>query len=67
MQEVQKKYKNDKEKQAKEILELYKTEKINPFSGLFLAIIQLPILIALYRVFWDGLNPKELAVYMALF
>jgi len=60
LQEVQKKYKNDKEKQAKEILELYKTEKINPFSGLLLAIIQLPILIALYRVFWGGLNPKEL-------
>jgi membrane protein insertase Oxa1/YidC/SpoIIIJ len=26
-----------------------------------LALIQLPILIALYRVFWEGLNPKELA------
>jgi YidC/Oxa1 family membrane protein insertase len=60
IQEVQKKHKDDKEKQAKEILELYKTEKINPFSGLLLALIQLPILIALYRVFWDGLNPKEL-------
>ena len=62
MQEIQKKYKEDKEKQAKEILELYKKEKINPFSGLLLALIQLPILIALYRVFWQGLNPKELAV-----
>jgi len=61
MQEVQKKYKDDKEKQAKEILALYKEEKINPFSGLLLALIQLPILIALYRVFWSGLNPKELA------
>lgn len=59
--EVQKKYKNDKEKQAKEVLDLYKKEKINPFSGLLLAIIQLPILIALYRVFWSGLNPKELS------
>jgi YidC/Oxa1 family membrane protein insertase len=62
IQEVQKKYKNDREKQAKEILDLYKKEKINPFSGLFLALIQLPILIALYQVFWSGLNPKELAV-----
>jgi YidC/Oxa1 family membrane protein insertase len=61
IQEVQKKNKDNKEKQAKEILDLYKTEKINPFSGLFLAIIQLPILIALYRVFWDGLNPKQLS------
>ena len=60
IQELQKKYKDDKEKQAKEILDLYKKEKINPFSGLFLAFLQLPILIALYQVFWNGLNPKEL-------
>jgi YidC/Oxa1 family membrane protein insertase len=61
MQELQKKYKDDKEKQAKETLELYRKEKINPFSGLFLALIQLPILIALYRVFWNGLKPAELS------
>lgn len=61
IQEIQKKYKDDKEKRAKEVLELYKTEKINPFSGLFLALIQLPILIALYSVFWKGLRPEELS------
>lgn len=61
MQEIQKKYKDDKEKQAKEVMALYKAEKINPFSGLLLTLIQLPILIALYRVFWQGLNPSELA------
>ncbi len=61
IQEIQKKYKNNKEQLAKETLELYRKEKINPFSGLFLAIIQLPILIALYTVFWKGLNPSELA------
>ncbi len=62
IQEIQKKYKDDKEKQAKETLALYKNEKINPFSGLFLALIQLPILIALYQVFWKGLNQKELSI-----
>ena len=61
IQELQKKYKDDKEKQAKETLALYKTEKINPFSGLFLSLIQIPILIALYQVFWDGVNPQKLA------
>ena len=58
--ELQKKYKDDKEKQARETLELYKKEKINPFSGILLAFIQLPILIALYQVFWNGLKPAEL-------
>ncbi len=61
LQELQKKHKNDKEKQAKETLELYRRENINPFSGLLLALIQFPILIALYRVFWNGLKPKELS------
>ncbi len=60
IKEIQKKYKEDKEKQAKETLSLYKKEKVNPFSGLFLALLQLPILIALYRVFWNGLKPGEL-------
>jgi len=60
IQEIQKKYKDDKEKQAKETLEIYKKEKINPFSGFFLALIQLPVLLALYRVFWEGLKPSEL-------
>lgn len=62
IEELQKKYKDDKEKQAKEVLELYKNEKINPFSGLLLAFIQLPILIALYQVFWNGLKPESLSV-----
>ncbi len=61
LQELQKKYKDDKEKQAKETMDLYKREKINPFSGIFLALIQLPILIVLYRVFWNGLKPEELS------
>jgi YidC/Oxa1 family membrane protein insertase len=62
IQEIQKKYKDDKEKQAVETLALYKKEKINPFSGLLLALIQLPILIALYNVFWNGLKPEELSI-----
>ncbi len=35
IQDIQKQYKDDKERQARETLELYRTEKINPFSGLF--------------------------------
>jgi YidC/Oxa1 family membrane protein insertase len=57
---LQEKHKNDKEKQAIEVLELYKKEKINPFGGIFLVLIQLPILIALYSVFRNGLNSSEL-------
>lgn len=61
LEEIKKKYKDDKEKQGMEILGLYKREKLNPFGGLFLIIVQFPILIALYRVFSEGLKPEELS------
>lgn len=66
IQEVQRKFKDDKEKQVKAIMELYKKEKINPFSGFLPLLVQLPILIALYRVFWKGLQPEEM-VYLYSF
>ncbi len=49
---LQEKYKNDKEKQVKEVLEVYKKAKISPFSAFLPLLIQLPVLIALYRVLW---------------
>lgn len=60
IQEIQKKHKDDKEKQVKETMALYKQAKINPVGGLLSAFIQLPLLIALYRVFWRGFQPEEL-------
>lgn len=60
IKEVQEKYKDDKETQTKEIMALYKNEKINPFSGCLPILIQLPVLIALYRVFWVGLSPDQM-------
>ncbi len=60
MQEIQSKYKGDKEKQAKALMELYQKEKINPFGGCLPLLIQLPILIALYQVFWKGFQPAAM-------
>ncbi len=48
---LKEKYKDNREKQALLMMELYKTEGINPFSGIFLILIQLPIILALYFVF----------------
>lgn len=61
IQELQRKYKGDREKQARATMELYQKEKINPFGGCLPLLVQLPILIALYRVFWKGLQPEEMA------
>jgi len=61
IKEIQKKFK-DKQEQAKATMEFYKENKINPFSGCLPLLIQLPILIGLYRVFLTGLNPESLEV-----
>lgn len=63
IKEIQEKYKDNKEQQTREMLELYKKEKINPFSGFLPLLIQLPILIALFlvfRIFEGGLSSAEL-------
>jgi len=60
IQEIQSKYKQNKERQARLTMELYKKEKINPFGGCLPLLIQLPLLIALYRVFWKGLQPEAM-------
>lgn len=50
IKEIQEKYKHNRERQAQELLALYREKRINPFSGIFPLIIQLPILIALFQV-----------------
>lgn len=53
IKEIQLKYKNDKEKQSRAMVELYKESKANPFSGCLPMIIQLVFLIAIYRVLFN--------------
>ncbi len=48
------KYKDNRQKQAEEMLALYRNNGINPFSGILLAFIQLPIVFALYYIFLKG-------------
>lgn len=49
MKETQKKYKNNPEKLNQETIELYKREKVSPFSGCLSSIIQIILIIS---VFW---------------
>ncbi|TSC95480.1 MAG: preprotein translocase subunit YidC [Parcubacteria group bacterium Athens1014_10] len=60
LDELKKKYKNDKEKLAQEMLALYKREKVNPFSSCLPILVQFPFLIAVFRVFKNGVNGKTL-------
>ena len=50
VQEIQKKYANNKEKQQQEIADLYAREGVNPMSGCLWSFLPFPILIALYYI-----------------
>lgn len=56
MEEIKKKYKDDKEEMGRQLMKMYSVNKVNPFSSCLPLIIQLPILITLYRVFFLGLK-----------
>jgi YidC/Oxa1 family membrane protein insertase len=47
---LQEKYKNDKETLNREIMSMYKENKVNPAAGCLPLLVQLPILILLFRV-----------------
>jgi len=61
IKKIQEQHPKDKERQAKEMMALYQEHRLNPFSGMMLLFIQLPVLIALYQVFIGISNPETLA------
>jgi YidC/Oxa1 family membrane protein insertase len=50
IQELQKACKDNPQKLNKEIMELYREQKVNPFSGCLPLVLQIPIFFALYQV-----------------
>jgi YidC/Oxa1 family membrane protein insertase len=53
LDEIKNKYKTDKQAQAVATMKLYKDKGLKPFSSIFLLFIQLPIIFALYKIFYD--------------
>ncbi len=56
IQELNKKYKDNKEKLNEETLKLYKEHNVNPLAGCLPMLIQFPIIIALFGVLRDPLK-----------
>ncbi len=62
IKELEKMYKGDKQKQAEEMMKLYKTQEINPFSGILMMFLQWPIFFAMYRIFVDVFNTSNMGL-----
>ncbi len=63
LKEIQNKYKDSPEKQAQEMMALYKEKKFNPFSGIFLLLIQIPVIWALFYIFKEGITIDPAQMY----
>ena len=69
MKILQFKYKNDPEKLNKETIELYKQEKMSPFSGCFSAIIQFILLISIFYMvrfpltYMEKIDKSQIDIY----
>lgn len=48
LREIKEKFKDKREEQAKAMMAVYKEAGMNPFASIFLVILQIPIIIALY-------------------
>ncbi len=59
MKEIQEKHKDDRAAQQKAMMELYKREKINPISGCWPILIQIPVFFALYTVLFISLEMRH--------
>lgn len=59
MKTIQFKYKNDPEKMNQEIMNLYKTENMSPFSGCITAIVQFLLLLSIFYLVRSPLTFME--------
>ncbi len=61
MKEIQKKYKDDRQKQSEEMMKLYKEHKTNPLASCFPILAQAPIFFALFTVL-NGIGKTPIQV-----
>lgn len=59
LKELQEKYKDDPQKQQKATLKLYKEAKVNPLGGCLPNLLQLPILLTLWRFFQNSIMIRQ--------
>jgi YidC/Oxa1 family membrane protein insertase len=56
---VQERYKDNREEQARAMMELYKREKINPVAGCLPVLVQIPFFLAFYWVLLESVEMRQ--------
>jgi len=59
MKSIQERFKDDRVQQQQAMMELYRKEKINPLSGCWPILIQIPVFFSLYTVIFISLEMRH--------
>jgi YidC/Oxa1 family membrane protein insertase len=59
MQKIREKHKNDRERINREMMELYKTHRVNPVGGCLPMVVQIPVFFALYKVLLNSIELRH--------
>ncbi|RUM89452.1 MAG: membrane protein insertase YidC [Thermodesulfatator sp.] len=59
IQRLREKYKDDPQRLQQELMQVYRTYKINPFSGCLPMLIQIPVFFALYKVLLQAIELRH--------
>ena len=59
MKALQDRYKDDREAMSRALMDLYKTEKINPAAGCLPMLVQIPFFIAFYWVLLESVEVRQ--------
>ncbi len=56
---IQERYKDDREQLGRQMMEIYKREKINPLAGCLPILIQIPVFLAFYWVLLESVEMRQ--------
>jgi len=59
MQAIRERFPDDRVKQQQEMMELYKTQKINPVAGCLPMVVQIPVFFSLYKVLFITIEMRH--------
>ncbi|MBI5446971.1 MAG: membrane protein insertase YidC, partial [Deltaproteobacteria bacterium] len=59
LQKLKERYAKDRERLNMEVMQLYKTHKVNPMGGCLPMLLQIPVFFALYRVLLDSIELRH--------
>jgi len=59
MKDIREKFKDDKERLNREVMDLYRTHKINPLGGCWPMLLQIPVFFALYKALLNSIELRH--------